>query len=56
MENRNDYKERLKLVDKALKHKRSTSEIKENFKAAGIIDDNGNLKKPYQKINFDKRR
>ena len=56
MEKRNDYKERLKLVEEALKHKRSTSEIKENFKAAGIIDDQGNLKKPYQKVNFDKMR
>lgn len=40
----------IKLVKEALKEKRSKNEIFENFKDAGIITKNGNLKAPYKEI------
>lgn len=40
----------LKLIQKALKEKRSKKEIFDTFKNAGIITEKGNLKAPYKKI------
>ena len=38
------------LLKNALKEKRSKKEITATFKAAGIIDEEGNLKSPYREI------
>jgi hypothetical protein len=40
----------LKLIQKAIKEKRSKKEIFETFKDAGIITKKGNLKAPYKEL------
>jgi len=40
----------MKLVKEALKKDRSVEEIRENLREAGIIDKNGKVRKPYDKI------
>ena len=40
----------LKLIQKAIKERRSKKEIFETFKDAGIITEKGNLKAPYKEI------
>lgn len=40
----------LKLIQEAIKVKRSKKEIFETFRDAGIITEKGNLKSPYKEI------
>jgi hypothetical protein len=42
----------IQLIKKAQKEKRSKKDIIATFLAAGIIDNKGNLKKPYKEIYF----
>jgi len=44
------FDKRMKLVKEALKKDRSVEEIRENLIEAGIIDKNGKVRKPYDKI------
>jgi len=44
------FDKRMKLVKEALKKDRSVEEIRENLREAGIIDKNGKVRKPYDKI------
>ena len=46
------HDKRIKVVESALKHNRSKNEIQSTFRNAGIIDNKGNLKKPYEKVYF----
>jgi hypothetical protein len=40
----------IQIVKEAIKSNRTKREIVENFRDAGIIDKNGDLKTPYKKI------
>jgi hypothetical protein len=40
----------LRLIQKAIKEKRSKDEIVKTFRNAGIITEKGNLRSPYKEI------
>lgn len=46
------FDKRMSLVKKALKQDRSIQEIREDLREAGIIDKNGKVRKPYDKIYY----
>ena len=47
-----DIKRLKKLIQTAKREKRSETEIFDTFRNAGIIDKNGNLKKPYKDLQI----
>ena len=50
------FDKRMSLVEKALKQDRSIQEIREDLREAGIIDKNGKVRKPYDKIYYSSEK
>ena len=46
------FDKRMKLVKEALKKDRSVEEMREDLRGAGIIDKNGKVRKPYDKVFY----
>jgi hypothetical protein len=42
----------IEIIQEAIDNPRSREEIKATFMAAGIIDENGNLREPYKNIHL----
>ena len=47
-----DTQRLINIIKQAQKTARTKEAIKSTFEGAGIIDKNGNLKRPYKKIYF----
>ena len=50
------FEKRMMLVKEALKKDRSVEEIHEDLRGAGIIDKNGNVRKPYDKVFYSSHK